>query len=148
MLVYEGGHVRAAKWAGIRTEAVAIGMGTAVVSWRKGIGCAWGSTHRQVVAKTGKSPREMSLAELEEHGLGCTEYSLRWLPIGGFVKMLGQEDADPNDVSTEAGSSNVCPNGKRMIVVSAGGAANTVLAIGLFTARVIIGRVAGKTALA
>ncbi len=104
IFVHEGGHFLAAKWAGIRTEAFAIGMGTAVVSWRKGIGFAWGSTHRAVVAKTGKAAHDLSLAELERHGIGCTEYSLRWLPIGGFVKMLGQDDADPNYVSTAAGS--------------------------------------------
>ena len=139
IFVHEGGHFLAAKWAGIRTEAFAIGMGTAVASWRKGIGFAWGSTHRQVVAKTGKAPRDLSLAELEEHGLGCTEYSLRWLPIGGFVKMLGQDDADPNYVSTEPGSYNVCSISKRMIVVSAGVAANIVLAILLFIIAFMVG---------
>jgi len=139
IFVHEGGHFLAAKWAGIRTEAFAIGMGTAVVSWRKGIGFAWGSTHRQVVAKTGKASRDLSLAELERHGLGCTEYSLRWLPIGGFVKMLGQDDADPKYVSTEQGSYNVCPIGKRMVVVSAGVAANIVLAIVLFIIAFMIG---------
>ena len=66
IFVHEGGHFLAAKWAGIRTEAFAIGMGTAVVSWRKGIGFAWGSTHKAVVAKTGKSSRDLSLAELEQ----------------------------------------------------------------------------------
>ncbi len=139
IFVHEGGHFLAAKWAGIRTEAFAIGMGTAVVSWRKGIGFALGSTHRRVVAMTGKAPRDLNLAELERHGLGCTEYSLRWLPIGGFVKMLGQDDADPNYVSTEPGSYNVCPIGKRMVVVSAGVAANIVLAIGLFVIAFMIG---------
>ncbi len=139
IFVHEGGHFLAAKWAGIRTEAFAVGMGTAVASWRKGIGFAWGSTHRAVVAKTGKAPRDLSLAELERHGLGCTEYSLRWLPIGGFVKMLGQDDADPNYVSTEAGSYNVCPIGKRMVVVSAGVAANIVLAIVLFIIAFMVG---------
>ena len=139
IFVHEGGHFLAAKWAGIRTEAFAIGMGTAVVSWRKGVGFRWGSTHRAVVQRTGKSPHELSLNELARHGIGCTEYSLRWLPIGGFVKMLGQDDADPNYVSTEAGSYNVCPIGKRMIVVSAGVAANIVLAIGLFIIAFMIG---------
>ena len=139
IFVHEGGHFLAAKWAGIRTEVFAVGMGTAVVSWRKGIGFAWGSTHHAVVAKTGKAARDLSLEELQRHGIGCTEYSLRWLPIGGFVKMLGQDDADPNYVSTEAGSYNVCPIGKRMVVVSAGVAANIVLAVVLFIIAFMIG---------
>lgn len=139
IFVHELGHFLAARWAGIRTEAFAIGMGTAVFSWRKGVGFAWGSTHAKVVEKTGKSARDLSLEELEEYGLGPTEYSLRWLPIGGFVKMLGQDDADPNYVSTEPGSYNVCPIGKRMVVVSAGVAANILLAVALFIAAFMMG---------
>ena len=60
IFVHESGHFLAAKWAGIRTEVFAIGMGTAVVSWRKGIGFAWGSTHQRVVEKAGKSPHDLS----------------------------------------------------------------------------------------
>ncbi|MHC4217719.1 MAG: site-2 protease family protein [Planctomycetota bacterium] len=129
---HELGHFLAAKWAGIRTEVFAVGMGTPVISWRKGIGAAWGSTHRKVVDKTGKSARELSLDELEREGIGATEYSLRWLPIGGFVKMLGQDDIDPGAVSDEPGSYNTCPIGKRMVVVSAGVVANVILAVVLF----------------
>ncbi|MHC4142811.1 MAG: site-2 protease family protein [Planctomycetota bacterium] len=129
---HELGHFLAAKWAGIRTEVFAVGMGTPVCSWRKGIGTAWGSTHRKVVANTGKPARDLSLADLERLGIGATEYSLRWLPIGGFVKMLGQDDVDPSAVSNEPGSYNTCPIGKRMVVVSAGVIANVILAIVLF----------------
>jgi regulator of sigma E protease len=129
---HELGHFLAAKWAGIRTEVFAIGMGTPVLSWRKGIGAAWGSTHRKVVAGTGKSAHELSLEDLERLGIGATEYSLRWLPIGGFVKMLGQDDIDPSAASTEPGSYNTCPIGKRMVVVSAGVVANVILAVVLF----------------
>jgi regulator of sigma E protease len=129
---HELGHFVAAKWAGIRTEVFAVGMGTPVFSWRKGIGWAFGSTHKKVVAKAGKSARELSLEALQRQGIGCTEYSLRWLPIGGFVKMLGQDDVNPGAVSTEPGSYNTAPIGKRMVVVSAGVIANVILAIVLF----------------
>ncbi len=139
IFIHESGHFLAAKWAGIRTEVFAIGMGTAVCSWRKGIGFCWGSTHRRVVKKAGKTPRDLSQKELDRLGIGSTEYSLRWLPIGGFVKMLGQDDADPSYVSEEDGSYNVCPIGKRMVVVSAGVAANIVLAIGMFVVAFMIG---------
>jgi regulator of sigma E protease len=132
IFVHELGHFLAAKWAGIRTEVFAIGMGTPMISWRKGIGPAWGRTHRKVVARTGKEARDLSLEELERHGIGATEYSLRWLPIGGFVKMLGQDDVDPSYQSAEPGSYNTCPIGKRMVVVSAGVIANVVLAVALF----------------
>ena len=139
IFVHEMGHFLAAKWAGIRTEAFAIGMGHSVLSWRKGLGLVVGSTHAKVVARTGKAPAELSDTELAKHGLGETEYSLRWLPLGGFVKMLGQEDANPNYVSDDPRSYNMCPIGKRMIVVSAGVIMNLLLAVVLFIAVFLVG---------
>ncbi|MCH8164529.1 MAG: site-2 protease family protein [Planctomycetes bacterium] len=139
IFVHELGHFLAAKWAGIRTEVFAIGMGQAIISWRRGIGLVWGSTRGRVVAKTGKAPDDLGGKELARYGLGETEYSLRWLPIGGFVKMLGQEDINPNAVSADPRSYNVCPIGKRMVVVSAGVVANVLLAVGLFIVAFMIG---------
>ncbi len=139
IFVHELGHFLAARWAGIRTEVFAIGMGTAVASWRKGVGFAWGSTNGKVVAQTGRTARDLSLEELDRYGIGATEYSLRWLPIGGFVKMLGQDDADPSAVSQDPGSYNVCPVGKRMVVVSAGVVANVLLALLLFIIAFLVG---------
>jgi len=136
---HELGHFLAAKWAGIRTEAFAIGMGHPVLSWRKGIGFVVGSTHRKVVKLTGKPAQELKENELAKHGLGETEYSLRWLPIGGFVKMLGQEDANPNAVSDDPRSYNMCPIGKRMIVVSAGVIMNLILAVVFFIVAFSVG---------
>ena len=37
VFVHELGHFVAAKWAGIRTEAFAIGFGPPIISWRKGM---------------------------------------------------------------------------------------------------------------
>lgn len=136
---HELGHFMAAKWAGIRTEAFAVGMGHPVLSWRKGIGFVLGSTHRKVIKLAGKPAAQLSEEELAKHGLGETEYSLRWLPIGGFVKMLGQEDANPNAVSDDPHSYNMCPIGKRMIVVSAGVVMNLILAVVLFIVAFSVG---------
>ncbi|NNF41574.1 MAG: hypothetical protein HKN62_00745 [Phycisphaerales bacterium] len=139
IFVHELGHFIAAKWAGIRTEAFAVGMGPVVASWRMGIGAVVGSTERKVVARTGKRAAELTDEELIRHGIGETEYSLRWLPIGGFVKMLGQEDANPNAVSDDPRSYNMRPIGKRMVVVSAGVIMNVILAIALFMTAFMVG---------
>ncbi len=139
IFVHELGHFLAAKWAGIRTEGFAVGMGPVVVSWRKGVGLALGSTEKKVVALTGKPAPELSDEELREHGLGETEYSLRWLPLGGFVRMLGQDDLRPADSSESPRSYNVCPVSKRMVVVSAGVFMNLVLALGLFVWAFMVG---------
>jgi regulator of sigma E protease len=132
IFVHELGHFLAAKWAGIRTEGFAVGMGPVMVAWRHGIGFAPGSTERRVVARTGKSASDLTDDELAHHGIGETEYSLRWLPIGGFVKMLGQDDLNPGDRSKNSRSYTVCPVGKRMVVVSAGVVMNVILALVLF----------------
>lgn len=161
IFVHELGHFLAARWAGIRTEAFAIGMGPCVLSFRKGVGFRFGSSERETVgrverhlrAKHGVAPGESGGAgetgnpgeqaaaqvtqrqvfdAMDELGLGETEYSLRWLPIGGFVKMLGQEDANPNAISDDPRSYQRCAVGKRMIVVSAGVVMNLIFAVLLF----------------
>ncbi len=130
--IHELGHFLAAKWSGIRTNAFAIGMGSTVFSYRKGIGFCYKSTKPKVIAMFGKDATEMSDVELHEHGISETEYSLRLLPIGGFVSMLGQEDGKPDAVSEDPRSYNTCSIGKRMVVVSAGVIMNMLLAAVLF----------------
>ena len=130
--LHELGHFIAAKWSGIRTNAFAVGMGPVVFSWRGGIGCTFGSSKKKVTKKFGKDASDMSDGELLEHGLSETEYSLRLLPIGGFVSMLGQEDGRPDLSSKDPRSYDMCPIGKRMVVVSAGVVMNLLLAAVLF----------------
>ena len=139
IFVHELGHFIAAKWAGIRTEGFAIGMGPVVASFRRGLGWTAGSSRAKVIAKTGKPPESLTEEELKRFGLGETEYSLRVLPLGGFVKMLGQEDANPNAVSDDPRSYQRCPIGKRMVVVSAGVIMNLILAVILFVCVFMVG---------
>ena len=137
--VHEFGHWIAAKWAGIRTEGFAVGMGPVVVSWRKGFGFRLGSGQAEFRDRFGKPAIEMDRAELTRLGLGETEFSIRALPLGGFVRMLGQDDADPTATSDRAGSYQRCPVGKRMVVVSAGVFLNLVLAAALFLFAFLVG---------
>lgn len=58
---------------------------------------------------------------------GETEYTINWLPIGGFVRMLGEEDpSDPRSLAA-------APRWKRLVVMAAGVVMNVVLALALFT---------------
>ncbi|MCA9295284.1 MAG: site-2 protease family protein, partial [Phycisphaerales bacterium] len=155
IFVHELGHFLAAKWAGIRTEGFAIGMGPHVFSWRKGTGFCLGSSERQrekLVAEyikehpetfDGKSVAQLSNEQYsrasDAMNLGETEYSLRWLPIGGFVKMLGQDDSDPTATSNDPRSYNMRPIGKRMVVVSAGVIMNIIFAAILFLVAFMVG---------
>ena len=132
---HELGHFVAAKWAGVRTGAFAVGMGPVLISWRRGIGLVAGSTQDRVVELTGSPADKLTDEELTQHGLGETEYSLRLLPLGGFVSMLGQEDGKPEAVSDDPRSYNLAPVGKRMVIISAGVVMNLILAalFGSFT---------------
>jgi regulator of sigma E protease len=137
--IHELGHFVAAKWAGIRVHDFAVGMGPAVLAWRRGIGLRFGSTAPDVRARIGKAPWDATEAELRNAGIGETEYALRALPLGGFVRMLGQDDLDPNATSADPRAYNRRPIGKRMVVVSGGVAANIAIAIVLFIIAFMVG---------
>lgn len=52
---------------------------------------------------------------------GETEYTVNWLPIGGFVRLLGEEDAaDPRSLAAQA-------RWKRLIVIGSGAWVNLLL---------------------
>lgn len=57
---------------------------------------------------------------------GETEYSLNWMPLGGFVRLLGEEDpTHPRSLASR-------PAWQRLIVLAAGSVINLVLPIVLF----------------
>lgn len=56
---------------------------------------------------------------------GETEYTINWLPLGGFVRLLGEEDpSDPRSLAAAA-------RWKRFVVLSAGVWMNVILAVTL-----------------
>ena len=65
---------------------------------------------------------------------GGTDYTLNWLPIGGFVRILGE-----NGESAAPDSFAVQPAWKRIIVLAAGSAMNVLMALILLIAIGIIG---------
>lgn len=150
IFIHELGHFAAAKWAGVRVHAFAIGFGPAIASWRKGIGFRAGSSEPEYIRRAAaklvrdrEADRADDLATIDAGsvlvraprllpGVSPTEYRLNWFPLGGYVKMLGQEDANPNAVSHEADSFMVKPVFKRMVIISAGVIANIILAAVLF----------------
>ncbi|MFN8639422.1 MAG: RIP metalloprotease RseP [Dehalococcoidia bacterium] len=57
---------------------------------------------------------------------GETEYTVNWLPIGGFVRLLGEEDAsDPRSLAAQ-------PRWKRFIIIGSGAWVNLLLPPVLF----------------
>ena len=84
--------------------------------------------------------------EVEEFGIGFpprakllgkkngTEYTLNWLPIGGFVKLKGEHDA-----ATEKGSFGAAKFSKKALIIGAGVLMNWLAAIVIFTIISLLG---------
>jgi regulator of sigma E protease len=153
---HELGHFLSAKWVGIKVEQFAVGMGHALVSFRKGIGWKLGNTkaeyEKRVIAHLdAQHSEQVNLHEkieytdaqksraAEELGLGETEYRLAWIPIGGYVKMLGQDDMRPGADAEDPRAFNKKSIPKRMMVVSAGVIMNIILAAILFMVLFMMG---------
>jgi len=65
---------------------------------------------------------------------GETEYTINALPLGGFVRLLGEEDpGDPRSLAAK-------PRWVRLVVLSSGALMNVVLAIFLFSLALMIPR--------
>lgn len=133
IFLHELGHFLAARWAGIRVLAFAIGFGPAIASYRKGLGWRWGSSEKEM-APASDLPRGDG-----RQAPGPTEYRLNVLPLGGYVKMLGQEDLNPGATSAASDSYQNTPPWKRMVVISAGVVMNIISAAILFVVVYTVG---------
>ncbi|MEO0513192.1 MAG: site-2 protease family protein [Planctomycetota bacterium] len=129
IVIHELGHFLAARWAGVRVETFSVGFGDALVSFRPGMGWRRGSTLAEYAARSAAG----------EDGLSPTEYRLSVVPLGGYVKMLGQDDADPSHRSDAPDSYNSVVVWKRMVIISAGVVFNVISAAALFVIAFSIG---------
>jgi regulator of sigma E protease len=66
---------------------------------------------------------------------GETLYTLNWLPIGGFVKLEGED----GDVTDDPRSFVVQPWWKKMVILAAGVVMNVLLAFAIFTGIALMG---------
>ena len=71
ILIHEAGHFTSAKLFGLKVDEFGIGFPPRIFSWRK---------KKNILDKSG------SKKVIE----GETEYSMNWLPFGGFVKIAGE----------------------------------------------------------
>src|SRR5436190_8531248 len=111
VLVHEFGHFITAKWAGIRVEEFGIGFPPRLVGFRKRDRGGWEviwfsgrhnpedtyvSQKQPLYTRAGSTviayPEAMkeNSATIETHGSDHTIYSINFLPIGGFVRMPGE----------------------------------------------------------
>ncbi len=100
--IHEYGHFSVARWCGVKVERFSVGFGKPLLRWR-------GKPLR------GETPEQ------------ATEYVIGVLPLGGYVKMLGEQDeVNPAD---RARAFNHKPLSQRAAIVAAGPFANFLLAI-------------------
>jgi regulator of sigma E protease len=156
IFVHELGHFLVAKAVGIKVTQFAVGFGHAVITWRRGIGFRNGSTEAELERRVrthlraqNEGTQDMTEADADgaeasaEHsarqdaamlelGLGETEYRLNWMPLGGYVKMLGQEDLDPEAASNDPRSFSAKPVWARACVISAGVIMNLIFGLIFF----------------
>ncbi|MEX0885404.1 MAG: site-2 protease family protein [Phycisphaeraceae bacterium] len=124
ILVHELGHFLVAKWVGIRCTQFAIGFGQSLLTYRPRLGWRVGSTEAEY---------EQRLKEgASEDELGETEYRLNWVPLGGYVKMLGQEDIGADGESDDPRAYNNKPVWARACVISAGVVMNLIFGLIFF----------------
>ena len=64
--------------------------------------------------------------------IGETEYVLSWIPLGGFVKLLGESDSEPLKPEDEKRSFQKQPTWKKILIILAGPFFNFVLAVLIF----------------
>ena len=71
--------------------------------------------------------------------IGDTEWTISAVPLGGYVKMKGQDDSDPTKVSYDEDSYNSKTPWQRILILLAGPFANFVLAFILYIFIAFIG---------
>lgn len=143
VLVHEFGHFITAKWAGIRVEEFGLGLPPRIVGIRKRERGGWevvwfgGGNNAEETYADKQTPFSGASGGVSTFGTPAsnhTIYSLNLLPIGGFVRMPG-ENGDMLDENGHYDEQSFAAKsaGKRIIVLCAGVTMNVILAVILFT---------------
>ena len=123
IFLHELGHFLLAKWNGVKVEKFSIGFGPTLASYRRGVGLR--------VAANSRPP-----GPGDPPSYGETEYILAALPLGGYVKMLG-ENPEESTPGSEAATDPRAYNNKsvfgRMQIITAGVIMNLILGLACFS---------------
>ena len=114
IFVHEFGHFLVAKACGVRVLKFCLGFGPPVRIGR--LRLAWKRGH--------------------------TEYAIAWFPLGGFVKMLGENPDEQDDPETRANASETLgakPLWQKLAIVFAGPAMNLLLPVVVFLGTLFVG---------
>ena len=132
IFVHELGHFAAAKSVGIMVEAFSIGFGPVLIGIKRIKGGYQVSVLPTIIH--GKDDKG-ALGFVIPAGAareGETEYRISLIPLGGFVKMLGQEDVAADKPSEDPRAFGNKAIWQRVIVISAGVVMNLICGTLLF----------------
>ncbi len=145
IFVHELGHFITAKFFKVRCDVFSMGIGPRLCGWRRGVGFTFGSVDIGPPAAVAPVPVADGVAPAADPSpvpaaprlsaispIGETDYRISWLPFGGYVRMLGQDDMDPAKVSEDPASFGKKPIWQRMIIISAGVIMNLIFAVLIF----------------
>ena len=144
VLVHELGHFVTARWAKVRVLEFGVGFPPRARVLRKGTAPAYDKGRPSPpppVLPPGMEPGTpeaeefLAVAARLEAERGGTLYTLNWLPIGGFVKMEGEDGDDGSDPHSFANARLPI----KMIILIAGVTMNLLLSLAIFTGIALYG---------
>lgn len=121
VMVHEAGHFFAARKFGVKVFEFGFGIPPRVFGWRRKI-----ADQRRLNADS-RGSYEFVRGNQELAPSEKTLFSLNWLPIGGFVKIKGENEEIPEPDSFSSKKA-----WKRIVILSAGVIGNILLAFFLF----------------
>ena len=131
VFAHEFGHFMTARRFGVKAEEFGFGFPPRAIGWYKNSLGKW----RTVFGNKSIESLDASEDETLRPAKGKTVYSLNWLPLGGFVKIKGENGDGENDNDSFA-SKKIW---KRIIILAAGVVMNVILAWLLFSIAYLIG---------
>ncbi|MGB8225516.1 MAG: site-2 protease family protein [Sedimentisphaerales bacterium] len=140
IFLHELGHFIAGKLCDINVEAFAVGFGPVVFGVKKLKNFLQFRILPTILVKSDDDDKGLLCFRIPLNcKAGETEYQLRIFPVGGFVKLLGQEDIGADKPSKDPRSFLNKPIWKRIMVGVAGVIFNVIVAIVFFIVVFTIG---------
>jgi len=131
VFAHELGHFWTALLFGVKAEEFGFGFPPRAIGWYKNRFGKW----KKINGNRSVESLEASDNEALHPAKKATVYSLNWLPIGGFVKIKGENGGDKEENDSFSSKSI----GRRIIILSAGVIMNVILAWLLFSVGYMIG---------
>lgn len=131
VFAHELGHFLTARFFGVKAEEFGFGFPPRAIGWYRNRYGRW----KKILGNRSVESLEASENEALHPAKHATIYSLNWLPLGGFVKIKGENGGDKEENDSFSSKTIM----RRIVILSAGVIMNVVLAWFLFSVGYMIG---------